>query len=531
MSVKQISVLGMAWLLSGISLLGVTDTPLADAAEIRDGENIRALLQQSFGKPHYALDVNVSQVDGMTALHWAAHHDDLEIAQLLVRSGANVNAVNRYGVTPLTLACTNGNGALVNLLLDAGADPNTTLPGGETALMTAARTGRLGPIKALLSRGADVHGLVHGMGRQEGPGDIAIESLRDPSIRDYDIKAEQTALMWATAEGHVEVVEELIKAGAEYRASLASGFTPLLFAVREGHMKVVQTLVKSGVDVNQTIETHEAWQRKGYDGSLRPNTSPLHVAVENGHFELAAYLVEAGANPDAADPTGYTVLHAIVGSRITSDGNADPPPEGSGNMTSLEFVNKLAAHGANLDARMQMTTYMASTPKAVSNGLGTTPFLTATQTADVELMKTLTKLGANPLLRNENNKTALMLAGRTTGTEEEVVQAMQMALNFGVEIDAIDENGETAMHAAAYKDRPEVIMFLADKGAKIEVWNRENKFGMTPLAIAAGHRRNSRGALRFRPQPKSEAAIREVMIAAGLTPPTTFTFPDTPVVY
>ena len=122
MSVKQISVLGMAWLLSGISLLGVTDAPLADAAEIMDGENIRALLQQS-------LDVNVSQVDGMTALHWAAHHDDLEIAQLLVRSGANVNAVNRYGVTPLTLACTNGNGALVNLLLDlayARADPRVS---------------------------------------------------------------------------------------------------------------------------------------------------------------------------------------------------------------------------------------------------------------------------------------------------------------------------------------------------------------------------------------------------------------------
>jgi len=527
MSVKQISVFGVAWLLTVISLSGATDAPLADAAEIMDGKSIRALLQQSFGKPHYALDVNASQVDGMTALHWAAHHDNLEIAQLLVRSGATVNAANRYGVTPLSLACTNGNGAMVYLLLDAGADPNTTLPGGETALMTAARTGRLGPIKALLSRGADVHGTVHGMGRQEGAGANAfIARMADSTIFDFQTKAAQTALMWATAEGHAEVVEELIKAGAEYKAPLASGFTPLLFAVREGHMKVVQTLVKSGADINQTIDSHPDWQHPGYDARLRPGSSPLHMAVENGHFELAAYLIEAGANPNAADPTGYTALHAISTARKVALGDANPPPKPTGNMTSLEFINKLAAHGANLNARMKKGQRNWDS-RQFKTWPGTTPFLLAVQTADIELMKTLTKLGANPLVRNENNKTALMLAGGTTGTEEEVVQTMQLALNLGVEIDAIDENGETAMHAAAYKNRPEVIMFLADKGARIEVWNRKNKFGVTPLAIAVGHRK-PRG---FRPQPKSEAAIREVMIAAGLTPPTTFNFPDTPPVY
>ena len=88
--------------------------------------------------------MNAAQADGMTALHWAAYHDDLETAKLLVAAGADVKAANRYGVTPLSLACTNGNAAMVELLLDAGADPNATLRGGETALMTAARTGKLG---------------------------------------------------------------------------------------------------------------------------------------------------------------------------------------------------------------------------------------------------------------------------------------------------------------------------------------------------------------------------------------------------
>ena len=133
MSVKQISLSGAAWLLSAISLVGAADAPLADAAEIKDRESIRALLQRP-------VDVNASQSDGMTALHWAALHDEVEIAKLLVNAGADVNMPSRYGVMPLTLACTNGNAALVELLLEAGADPNATLPGGETVLMTAART-------------------------------------------------------------------------------------------------------------------------------------------------------------------------------------------------------------------------------------------------------------------------------------------------------------------------------------------------------------------------------------------------------
>ena len=505
MSVKQIGVWGAAWLFSAISLAGAADAPLADAAELMDRDGVRALLKEP-------VDVNASQVDGMTALHWAARHDDLEMARLLAEAGADVNTANRYGVTPLTLACTNGNHALVELLLDAGADPNTTVPGGETALMTAARTGRLGPVKALLARGADVHAAVEGMGRREGAGASAfIARLDDPNIFDFEKTAEQTALVWAAAEGHAEVVEELIKAGAEIRIPLASGFTPLLFAVREGHIEVVRTLVKAGVDVNQSIDPLPAWRHPGYGARLRPGARPLHVAVENGHFELAAHLLELGADPDAADPTSYTALHAIPGARRVPPGDDDPPPQPSGSMTSLEFVRKLAAHGANLNVRIQREGEV--NPSRIK--LGTTPFLMAAQTADVELMKTLADLGADPLLRNEDNSTALMLAGRRAGTEEEVLEAMQLALDLGVDIDAVDNNSETAMHSAAYKNRPETIKLLADKGARIEVWNRENKYGSTPLAIAVGYRRPG----SFRPQPKAEAAIREVMIAAGVAPP------------
>jgi ankyrin repeat protein len=459
--------------------------PLAEAVQKKDRPAIRALLEQH-------ADVNVPQVDGMTALHWATYQDDLETAEVLVHAGANANAANRYGVTPLSLACTNGNAAIVELLLKNGADPNIALPGGETPLMTAARTGTLAVVKVLLARGA--------------------------TVDSRDDRRGQTALIWAAAEGHASVVEALIGAGADCRTRLSTGFTPLLFAVRNGHSDVVRVLLKAGADVNETIP---AGNRRGYGGRLPPvGGSPLLIAVTNGHFELAAQLLEAGADPNASLP-GYTVLHAITAVRNPGVGDNDPPPDGSGNMTSIELVKQLAAHGANLNARM---TKKANLNNTRLNELGATPFMLASLTADAELMKTLAKLGADPTLPNTDNSTPLMAAaglatrspGEDAGTENEVLEAVQVLLDLGADVNAVDNNGETAMHAAAYKNLPNVVKFLASKGARIDVWNKNDKFGWTPLAIAVGYRFGN-----FKPSPDTEAAIREVMIAAGVTPPKT----------
>jgi ankyrin repeat protein len=485
---KCLSIHVTALLLSTVSLRGAdTDALLADAAEKMDRARIRTLLEQR-------ADVNTPQVDGMTALHWAAYKDDLDTTQLLVRAGANVNAANRYGVTPLSLACLNGNSALVEMLLNAGANPNTTLPGGETALMTAARVGTLASVKALLSRGADVHG--------------------------KDERRGQTAMMWAAAEGHAAVVEELIKAGADFRARLASGFTPLLFAVREGHLGVVRVLLRAGVDVNETVPV-EGGRRRGYGGRVPPaGASALLLAVMNAHYELAAHLLDEGADPNA-DLPGYTVLHAMTAVRKPGVGDNDPAPQGSGSMSSIELVKKLAAHGAKLNARMTKKANLSNTRL---NEIGATPFMLAALTADAELMKTLAALGADPLLPNADNSTPLMAAaglatrspGEDAGTESEVLEAVQVALDLGADVNAVDNNGETAMHAAAYKNLPKVVKFLAAKGAKVDLWNREDKFGWTPLAIAVGYRFGN-----FKPSPDTEAAVREVMIAAGVTPPKT----------
>ena len=465
------------------------DTRLVDAAKHRDIATVRNLLRQN-------LDVNTAAADGATALDWAVHLDDLGTAKLLVGAGANVNLANRYGMTPLTLAATNGNSAMTELLLNAKADANTKLPEGETVLMTAARTGKVDEVKVLLAHGAKVN---------------EAENWRG-----------QTALMWAAAEGHVAAVEALIAAGADIHARSKSGFTPFLFAAREGKSEVVTALLNAGADVNEKFQA-PAGQGRGARASSGAfpgpanGSSALLMAVANAHYELATMLLEKGADPNAAGP-GWTPLHNITWVRKLGQGNNSPSPPGSGKMNSLEFVRVLKAKGANLDARMSAKKRVGD---SILNTVGATAFLLACKSDDAELMQLLADLGADPRLPNADGSTPLMVAaglgtrspGEDAGTEAEALEAVTVALALGNDINAADKNGETAMHGAAYKQFPLVVRLLADKGAKIDVWNRKNKDGWTPLRIAAGVFRTA----NFRFSDPTADALRKIMAAAGVS--------------
>lgn len=473
------------WAVGWVCMVGPTvaavEVRLVDAAEAADWSRVGTLLE-------HGADVNAAQLDGTTALHWAVYHDHTASVKQLLAAGANAKAENRYGVAPLSLACTNGNAEVVRALLAAGADPNTTLRGGETVLMTAARTGRLDPVQALLDAGAKV---------------------------DATDRKGQTALMWAAAEGHAPVVELLIKSGADVRRRLNSGFTAFLFAAREGRIEVVRSLLKAGVDANEAIETNKAGGRAPVNG-----TSALMLAVENAHFELAVLLLKAGADPND-QRSGFTPLHALTWVRKPNRGDSDdgqPPPDGSGNVTSLQFVRELVAHGADVNTPLKK----GDSGRGKLSMTGATPLLLAAKTADVPYLKLLVELGADPLRPNKDGCTPLMAAAgigtlaptEEAGTEPEALEAAAYLISLGADVNTVDQNGETAMHGAAYKSFPKMVQFLADRGAKIEVWNRKNKYGWTPLLIAEGFRPGN-----FKPSAETIEAIHRVMRAAGVTPP------------
>ena len=477
------------WLTASLLACASTDAAgaqlsLLDAVKAVDKAAVRTLLAQR-------VDVNAPEPDGTTPLHWAANRDDAEVVDLLIRAGANVKAANRYGVTPLWLAAMSGNAASIEFLLKAGADANTTNADGETVLMTAARTGKVDAVNVLLRYGANVNA-------KEG-------------------WHQQTAVMWAAAEGHPAVIRSLVEAGADIRARSEGGFTPLLFAAREGQIGAVQALLAAGADLNESLPVKRRGRETATNPGVKPadpeaGLSPFLLAAANAHYELAAMLLDRGANPNAA-PQGWTALHQMSWVRkMGIAGSNNPAPEGSGNMDSLEFVKKLVAKGATLNARVTKQPSMGVT---TLNALGATPFLLAARTADTDLMRLLAELGADPRLPNDDNTTPLMVAagvgtqspGEDPGTEPEVLMAVGLALELGNDLNAVDKNGETVMHGAAYKHAPSVVKFLAEKGAPPAAWTQANSKGYSPLKIAEGIQRG----MNIVSSPPTEAAIRQAI--------------------
>jgi ankyrin repeat protein len=473
--------------------IAAQDAKLADAAERRDWAGVRALLQK--GADVNA--VNAAQVDGTTALHWAVYNDDVETVAALLRAKASVKAVNRFGVPPLALACTNGNAAIVKLLLEAGADANATMNGGETVLMLASRSGSVDTVKALLAGGAKT---------------------------DARERQGQTALMWAAAEGNTAVVRLLMAAGADINAALSSGFTPFFLAVREGRLDTVRAFLAAGIDVNATFPRPANAQRSTAGSYIRPvdpGTSPFLLAVENGHFELAIALVDAGADPND-NRSGFTALHTLSWIRKPdSSDNSDPAPViGEGHLTSLDFVREIVKRGADVNFRLPKGAPKQPDTSSTIASEGATPILFAADRSDVPLMRLLVKLGADPLIPNFNNSSPLMAAaglGTTepleeAGEESEALEAVNMLLDLGADINAVNNEGDTAMHGAAYNIYPRVVELLAKRGADPQIWSKPDKFGRTPLFIAEGYA----GRLP-RPDPPTIEAVTRLMRAAGLS--------------
>ena len=467
--------------------------PVAEVARTADWAAVRALVEQG-------ADVTTPQGDGTTALHWAGYWDAGDMAALLLDAGADANATTDLGVTPLWTACENGSAQMTRILLEHGADPNAALLSGETLVMTAAHSGSAAVIEQLLAAGADVNAAEQGRG--------------------------QTALMWAVAQRHPDVVEALlahqpdVHARSDVRTEvvktspepwnpdyiidlLQGGYTPLLFAARVGDLDSARLLVAAGADVNDTAPY---------------GTSATVVAAHSGHGELAAFLSEQGADPNAAG-AGYTALHAAI---LHKDDHLVAALLVRGADPNVPVVRSTPVRRDSVDYYLH--------PSYV----GATPFWLAARFSAPAIMRLLAEHGADPLVAHrpvywdgrlaesddraevrEGDTTAVMAAAglggraplfavdrlnriaesapvRSTRREPDPVEreavtleAVRVAAELGVDVNTANAVGETALHAVAARGYDTVIAYLVKQGARLDLTNQDNQ---TPLDVARARR-------------------------------------------
>jgi ankyrin repeat protein len=457
---------------------------IAEAARKQDWAAVQAMAKRP------GAELNAPSTEGSTALHFAINAGEAAVIKQLLDAGADIDTHNIAGVSPLQLAVTSGNTQVVSMLLARGADARARDEAKESLLMLAARYGDGAMASALIAAGADV---------------------------DYvEPRYSQDALMIAVRSGNPSVVAALIKAGAELNHQTPPGpepatrepgagggstgegmirsgvppegqrlagtgmMTALLYAARDDQMDAARLLVKAGAQLE--LAEYNA-------------ITPLLMAITNDHYDVARLLIEAGADVNANDWYGRQPLWAAVESRNRDVNSTNATTNGVDREAALQVIAMLVEKGADVNAqtkhfppRMGGHTFNMSYVSTV----GETPFFRAAFNNDLAVMRLLLAAGADPRLKTDSGTSPLMAAagvnfvrGQTfvPGGYAAQLEAVKMLVELGCDVNEVNEMGLAPVHGAAFRWSDDVIAYLVEHGARLDI---KDKVGRDPYTWAAG---------------------------------------------
>ena len=414
---------------------------------------------------HGGVDVNRQNKKHRTPLHLASYFGMLEIARLLLQSGAKVNVVDDQGDTPLhDVSCGKNDSeeagiSVARLLLKHGADVNARSKGQRTPLHRASYHGKLEIARLLLDHGARVDTVddnnltpLHCVSRgdyaseEAGVGVARLLLERGADVNTQSKVERRTPLHRASFFGKLGIAPLLLDHGAKVDAVDDQGDTPLHDVSygkndsEEAGISVARLLLKHGADVNA--------RSKG-------QRTPLHRASYHGKLEVAQLLLDHGARVDTEDDDSFTPLHCVSLAR--------------GDQASEEARKRVARllleHGADVNARSKTRH---------------TPLHDACYNGQLEITRLLLDHNAQVDTADFQGFTPLHCVSRGDHASEEAgICVARLMLERGADVNAqTKERYCTPLHVASYCGKLESTRLLIDHGAQVDAVDDK---GNTPL--------------------------------------------------